>query len=254
MNYTQKEFLNIRKGIWYNLFSRKLSFITLKGDKEQRNVFLFSNVDPEDMRIYDDSSKYGFAKVTIKDEKFIEDFYSRFPIIESLPCVINVVDFIATLTKNKDIDGIELTTDGSYLFFPAPIEGNSEIKPAGEIVSKVETSMYFNIWKSGLIDKEISYTLKVDKDDLLDRDYKVFEVRDTPEMEMSTQKALAIIQPGINFVTLNSYCKNMKSEPTFGFLICGSDKNSIILNYKYSSDIIDVVGTHPAQHWFVNRK
>ena len=256
MFYNDKDFVNILKAVWYNLFSRKLPFITMLGDPNLSDVFMFSNVDVDTMLIYDDSAKYGFARVVMKNKKFLEDFYTRFGVIKTIPCVINVVDFIATLTKNKDINEVGIKMEDSYIYMSYTDNNITIWKKVADIVPRIVADMYFTIWKSGLVTSEDPYITVFTDKDFDDKDYKVITVRDINQEKpnLKSQNALAILQPGLNIITLNSYLKAIKGEVKEVTLICGYDKNSIVMNYKYDGNAVYVLGTHPSQRWFVKDK
>lgn len=258
MNYSDKEFLAIGKAIFYQLFSRKMPYVVIQHDSVYNDTFMFSNVDNETMLIYDENPKYCFHKVVVHDKKFLEDFYERFSILSTYTCYIRVVDFFATLAKNKDLNDAKLEVENEIIYM-THVETSkfSDAKetfksPVGILLSEIEADMYFHIWQSGIVKSDDPYMFMLDKDEYTDDESKYIVLQDIahPTEKIPAQHAVVILNPGFNIPTVHSFIKSMKNQNPYVRLVCGYDVNCIVQNYEYETPLLTSYGTHPAQRWF----
>jgi len=257
MNYDNKEFLTLLKGVLYQLFNRKLMFALFYGDTYDRKNILFSNISRDNMQIYDDSSNYAFANVELKDVKFREDLYERFPVLQKENCLIQVVDFLSAVTKAKDIANVEVTHDDESLYVINKEEEPQAPKEMGFVVQNLVADMYVNVWKTGLVQSPDPF-IHVYTQEEITAEKKVIIVQDVSgtDPKIIPQHALVILEAGFNIPTLDVFRKEkkLKDQSDKIELIAGYDRNCIIVNYRYDTDLLTAYGTHPNQRWFVQDK
>lgn len=251
---SDKEFNTISKSIFYQLFNRKLSFVVFTGNKSLYNKWMFTNVDYETILVYDSNPDYFYSLVTLKNEKYLDKFYTLFPILKTTPCLIRVVDFLSTLSKAKSLNDCIIRKDRNNIVLSYTDKDNIVIeKIIGCCLLDIDVDMYYTLWKSGLITSEHPYLksyLFTELQEIGGR--SIVQVFDSNgEDNHNPRKVSAVVQLGYMVPNISMFLKNMSEQNQSFTISAGYDKDSIIVNGIYDTDLLSCITTQPAQRWFI---
>lgn len=252
---TAKEFMTISKAIFYQLFNRKLSFVVFSGDESKSNEWLFTNVGYETILMYDSNPDYFYSYVVIKNKAYLDKFYEYFPVLKSTACLIRVVDMLSTLSKLDDISKCSVQRRHNEIVMVYTDNDEEVIKPIGVHLMDIDVDMYQTLWRSGLITSEHSYSKEYTYMEITEVDGRtILHVSDSDGSdEHLPRRATVVVQYGFMLPSLSMFLKNM-SDQNQSFTVCaGYDKDSVIVNARYDTDLLSCITTQPAQRWFVNK-
>lgn len=259
----QKEFLKMMKAIFYQLFNRKLPFVVFERSYPTDLSFvpkwLFTNVDYDTILMYDSKPDYFYQEMTLLDDDFQNKFYTLFPLLKSVSCLIRVVDFVSSLSKATDITQCSLNLISNDIVMSYPEKDRIVDKVIGVHLLDIDVEMYRTIYASGLIQSSFAARKFLTADDL-SRDKFIMEVDDGESVleHPHPRQARIIVQTGLTVPSLPTFLKNIKLEGPLAqlsqqcVLESGYDGDSVLVNSKYSNNYFACIGTQPAQRWFVH--
>ena len=254
---SDKEFNTTSKAIFYQLFNRKLSFVVFTGDEKKYHKWLFTNVDYKTMLVYDAKPDYFYSRVKIKDKKYLDKFYTMFPILKTTPCLIQVVDFLSALSKVKDMSTCEIKRKRNDIVLLYLDNENMVEKIIGCVLQDIDVDMYYTLWDSGLIKSNHPYSKMYTYSEINEVDGRaILMVNDSDGFaeDHDPRTAPIVAQFGNMIPHLAMFLKNMSKESQ-SFTICaGYDKDSVLVNAHYDTDFLSCVTTQPAQRWFIHKK
>lgn len=255
---SEKEFNTISKAVFYQLFNRKLSFVVFTGDEKKYHQWLFTNVDYKTMLVYDAKPDYFYSLVTIRDKKYLDKFYTLFPILKTTPCLIQVVDFLSSLSKIEDMSTCQMKRVRSDIILSYSDKNNNVVeKPIGTVLEDIDVDMYYTLWETGLIKSNHPYSKIYTYSEINEIDGRaILMVNDSDgcDKDHDPRSTPVVAQFGNMIPHLAMFLKNMSKESQ-SFTICaGYDKDSVLVNAHYDTDFLSCITTQPAQRWFIHKK
>jgi len=239
-------------------------YVVFTGDPNKDNQWLFTNVDIETMRVYNDSPSYHFAVVTIKNRDFVNEFFKRFPLFKTTGSIVRVVDFLSSLAKaTSDLKACEVTGAFDLLTVTYPEKNKmcedlveKQSKEIGNVIQDIEVEMYYTVWKSGLVKSENPYTKVLDDPQIFqdEKTLMVVQDRSVGTEKAPIQYALIIVQPGFLIPTVVAFGKAIKNQSKTVTLTAGYDLNTVIVSVTYDTPLLTATITQPSQRWFVKKR
>lgn len=255
---TDKEFNTDSKAVFYQLFNRKLSFVVFTGNVSNYNNWLFTNVDYETILTYDSNPDYFYSLVIIKNEKYLEKFFSLFPILKTTPCLIRVVDFLSGLSKAPELSVCEIKRKMHDIILSYKDKDDNVIeKTIGCILLDIDVDMYYTLWKSGLITSDHPYSKLYAYSEINEVDNRmILKVMDSDgeDSSHSARSVITVVQQGFMIPYISMFLKSMPKQNQSFTILAGYDKDSVILNASYDTEFLSCITTQPAQRWFVTKQ
>ena len=254
---TDKKFNACSKAVFYQLFNRKLSFIVFTGNEESYNKWLFTNVAYETILMYDSKPDYVYSLVTIKDEDYLERFYTVFPLLKTTACLIYVVDFLSTLSKVPDTSKCTLKQNREDIILEYTSNDEVVEKIVGRSLLDIDVDMYYTVWKSGLITSNHPYSRLYEFSEIKEVDSRtILRVMDSDGSDQfhPPRNASTVVQFGYMIPYLSMFIKSIPKQSQEFTILAGYDKDSVILNAHYDTDFLSCITTQPAQKWFVAKQ
>ena len=186
------------KFLMSSLFGRQMCDMIIGGEPDKENVFYFSNIELEEIDMYEqDLSKY-VHKVTIYNEDILNALNTICPLFKDHVLHIDTKAFLSALTKEaKNEYHFETTNTNKVILTSA-----TSYYEVGTMISNFIASMYVSLFNQSEITHEDQWHRNLDISELnLDRP-TFLQIFNNNRNEMSSK---AIITPSKNIVCLKEY-------------------------------------------------
>lgn len=237
MNYEPKPFVEMFQNLFCRFFGRKLRYLLLD-NRQEKDIFLMTNVPYETILVYDDSPKYSYHKLIVKDTAFLDDFQDRFPVLFKTLAVVDILK-IATLLKPETLSQTAFRVRDGIVFMRV-LDDETDV---GLELIPMDADSYWSYFKAGkLPDGDVWHTT-LTASDLSGKEL----IRTVSPDEKSMN---IILQAGVNIPALNTYAKAAKDKDEVTLQI-GRVDDTYLVSYFYDGNKVSATGTQHGQRWFI---
>lgn len=249
MKYEPKLFLQKLKLYFATLFARSMPRAVFGVPDLQDNQVLFSNIKLEEAELYTPDPQYFIHLVTVKDTEFVDDLFEQFPLLKQGIVLLYTDKFFSGINKNEgELKDIKLFNRDNKVFLSSIKNRVSVEYECGEIISSYQASRYFDIFKSGSINRNTSSSVTLKDRIAVENKITVLDLGQLFD-DFNGEYTCALLN-NQSTIAVNDFLKNSKIDNYTHTVLTVREKDAARLNIWFSCPVIEVVSTQPAVVWF----
>lgn len=245
-----KYFKDQLKLIFSSLFARNMSYAVFGIPDLPDNQILFTNVDPDQIAIYESDPNYFFHLVTLKDERFCKLLFEQYPVLLSHVVLLNVRAFMTCINKNiKEINESKISLSGQEFQFSCC----NFSMPCGLLTSEFTANHYYTIYKEGIPEGEDLYKMELSIDQVDPKAISYIEVynHNTDSLQQLLKTRCMMLQ-GKNLFSTKEYLVKAKEENYKITLTAGGTSKALKVMIEMECPSLSVVSVQPGIRYYAH--
>ena len=246
--FDTKYLINNLKLLFSSLFARQQTQIVFGIPGCANNTLLFCNATYDQVEIYESDPELYFHLVIIKDTRFLDLFYTLFPILKECVLLLDSRLFMAGVNKSiKTILDAKLFLSGQELIFEC---GDISVT-CGRLISTFMANRYHEIHKLGIPDIDKSYMAGLSIEEYQNNSaisYVPIYKGNVDDPDVKKSKWMLV--QGRTTVSLKEYMK--KADPGAASLIlrCGGKNTAMRVMAIFNCIWVTVESTNPGMLYY----